>query len=85
MTTYLGQGLEVDEMNKILQSLLQINGSFMKLDIQTDEVYVTIPKLDYDYILRVAEQNKTGKFYKFFYYKEYDNFFKLGNIKVKQG
>ena len=85
MTTYLGQGLEVDEMNKILQSLLQINGSFMKLDIQTDEVYVTFPKLDYDYILRVAEQNKTGKFYKFFSYNEYDNFFKLGNIKVKQG
>ena len=85
MTTYLGQALEVDEMNKILQSLLQMNGSLMKLDIQTDEVYVTIPKLDYDYILRVAEQNKTGKFYKFFSYNEYDNFFKLGNIKVKQG
>ena len=85
MTTYLGQSLEVDEMNKILQSLLQINGSLMKLDIQTDEVYVTIPKLDYDYILRVAEQNKTGKFYKFFSYNKDDNFFKLGNIKVKQG
>ena len=38
MTTYLGQSLEVDEMNKILQSLLQINGSLMKLDIQTDEM-----------------------------------------------
>ena len=85
MTTYLGQQSEVDEMNKILQSLLQMNGSLMKLDIQTDEVYITIPKLDYDYILRVAEQNKTGKFYKFFSYNEDDNFFKLGNIKVKQG
>lgn len=85
MTTYLGQQMECKEMDSILQSLLQINGSFKRMDIQTDEVYVTIPKLDYDYILRVAEQNKTGKFYKFFYYNEDDNFFKLGNIKVKQG
>ena len=85
MTTYLGQQMECKEMDSILQSLLQINGIFKRMDIQTDEVYITIPKLDYDYILRVAEQNKTGKFYKFFSYNEDDNFFKLGNIKVKQG
>ena len=83
MTTYLGQQSECKEMDSILQSLLQINGSFRKLDIQTDEIYITIPKLDYAYILRVAEQNKTGKFYKFFSYNKGDEFFKLGNIKVK--
>ena len=85
MTTYLGQQSECKEMDSILQSLLQINGSFRKLDIETDEIYITIPKLDYAYILRVAEQNKTGKFYKFFSYNEGDGYFKLGNIKVKQG
>ena len=85
MTTYLGQQMECKEMDSILQSLLQINGSFKRLNVETDEVYVTIPKLDYDYILRVAEQNKTGKFYKFFSYNKDDNFFKLGNIKVKRG
>ena len=85
MTTYLGQNLEVDEMNKILQSLLTINGALKKMDIETDEIYITIPKLDYAYILRVAEQNKTGKFYKFFSYNENYGYFKLGNIKVKQG
>ena len=84
MTTYLGQQMECKEMDSILQSLLQINGSFKRLNVETDEVYVTIPKLDYYYILRVAEQNKTGKFYKFFSYNKEDNFFKLGNIKVKQ-
>ena len=83
MTTYLGQQIECKEMDSILQSLLQINGSFRKLDIETDEIYITIPKMDYAYILRVTEQNKTGKFYKFFSHKEGDNFFKLGNIKVK--
>ena len=85
MTTYLGQQQECKELDSILQSLLQLNGSFRKLDIQTDEIYITIPKLDYAYILRVAEQNKTGKFYKFFSYNENDGYFKLGNIKVKQG
>lgn len=85
MTTYLGQQSECKEMDSILQSLLQLNGSLIRLDIQTDEIYITIPKLDYAYILRVAEQNKTGKFYKFFSYNKGDEFFKLGNIKVKQG
>ena len=85
MTTYLGQQQECKELDSILQSLLQLNGSFRKLDVETDEIYITIPKLDYAYILRVAEQNKTGKFYKFFSYNEGDGYFKLGNIKVKQG
>ena len=76
---------ECKELDSILQSLLQINGSFKRLNFETDEIYITIPKLDYAYILRVAEQNKTGKFYKFFSYNENDGYFKLGNIKVKQG
>ena len=85
MTIYLGQQSVCKELDSILQSLLQINGSLTRLDVQTDEIYITIPKMDYTYILRVVEQNKTGKFYKFFSYNEEDNFFKLGNIKVKQG
>lgn len=85
MTTYLGQQIECKELDSILQSLLQINGSFKRLNIETDEIYITIPKMDYTYILRVAEQNKTGKFYNFFSYNKGDNFFKLGNIKVKHG
>lgn len=85
MTTYLGQQQECKELDSILKSLLHLNGSFKRMDIETDEIYITIPKLDYAYILRVAEQNKTGKFYKFFSYNENDGYFKLGNIKVKQG
>ena len=85
MTTYLGQQQECKELDCILQSLLQLNGSLARMDIHTDEIYITIPKMDYAYILRVAEQNKTGKFYKFFSYNKGDEFFKLGNIKVKHG
>lgn len=76
---------ECKELDSILQSLLQINDSFKRMNIETDEIYITIPKMDYAYILRVAEQNKTGKFYKFFSYNKEDYFFKLGNIKVKHG
>ena len=83
MVNYLGQSLEVDEMNKILQSLLQINGSFMKLDIETDEVSIVLPKLDWLYIVRIIEQNKTSKVGKFYSKEVGDNFFKLGNIKIK--
>ena len=60
MTTYLGQQMECKEMDSILQSLLQINGSFKRLNVETDEVYVTIPKLDYDYILREKERTCRG-------------------------
>lgn len=85
MTTYLGQTQESKELDSILQSLLQINGSLRRLDIDTEEVYITIPKIDWLYIVRLSEQNKTGKFFKF-YSKEADqDYFKLGNIKVKHG
>ena len=85
MTIHLGQQSVCKELDSILQSLLQLNGSLTRLDVQTDEIYITIPKMDYTYILRVVEQNKTGKSYKFFSYNENDGYFKLGNIKVKQG
>lgn len=81
MTTYLGQQSECKEMDSILQSLLQLNGSLVRLNIETDEIYITIPKLDYAYILRVAEQNKTGKFYKFFLITKGMNFSSLVILK----
>lgn len=85
MTAYLGQTQEGKELDSILQSLLQINGSLRRLDIDTEEVYITIPKIDWLYIVRLSEQNKNGKFFKF-YSKEVDqDYFKLGNIKVKHG
>ena len=85
MTTYLGQLSEVDELNKILQSILQINGSMKRLDVNTDEMYIVLPREDYVYICRVVEQNKTSKFYKFYSKRAEDNFFRLGNIKVQCG
>ena len=79
----LSEANEQIELNKILQALLQINGSVRKLNIDADEVYVVLPKADWNYIVSVADQGKGHKFYKFYSKKESDNFFKLGNIKIK--
>ena len=59
MTEYLGQQHELNELDKILQSLLQINGSLSRLNTETDEVSIVLPKLDWLYIVRIIEQNKT--------------------------
>ena len=79
----ISEANEQIELNKILQALLQINGSVRKLNIGADEVYVVLPKSDWNYIVSVADQGKGHKFYKFYSKKESDNFFKLGNIKIK--
>ena len=76
---------ESEELNKILQSLLQVNGSLKRLNIETDEVYVVLPKADWNYIVKVIQQNKQGKVYKFFSIGENNTYFKLGNIKVVCG
>ena len=76
---------ESEEFNKILQSLLTINGALKRMDVNTDEMYIVLPREDYVYICRVVEQNKTSKFYKFYSKRDEDNFFRLGNIKVVCG
>ena len=76
MTEYLGQLAEIEELNKILQSLLQINGSLRRLNTETDEVSIVLPKLDWLYIVRIIEQNKTSKVGKFYSKEVGDNFFK---------
>ena len=76
----LSEASEQVELNKILQSLLQVNGSLKRLNIETDEVFVVLPKSDWNYIVSVADQGKGHKFYKFYSKKESDNFFRLGGV-----
>ena len=83
MTEYLVQQQECKELDSILKSLLQLNGGFKRMDIETDEVSIVLPKLDWLYIVRIIEQNKTSKVGKFYSKEVGDNFFKLGNIKIK--
>lgn len=48
-------------------------------------MFITLPKLDWKYLVKVIQQNKQGKVYKFFSKGENDTYFKLGNIKVLCG
>ena len=80
--TFLGQEAECKELNNLLESLLTINGCLRRLDCETQDVYLTLPRNDLHYIMRVAEQNPNGKFFKFYKRKGEDEFM-LGSIKVR--
>ena len=85
MVSYSGQQQEQKELDSILQSLLQLNGSLRRLDLDTEDFYIILPSSDWNYITRIIEQNKTSKVGKF-YSKDLDSkYFKLGNIKVVCG
>ena len=80
--TFLGQEAECKELNNLLESLLTINGCLRRLGCETQDVYLTLPRNDLHYIMRVAEQNPNGKFFKFYKRSGKDEFM-LGSIKVR--
>ena len=83
MVNYSGQSQESQEVQKVLQALLQISGSLGRLDIPVETFKLVLDKQDWEYLIRVIEQNKTANFYKFYKREVNDNFFKLGNVKIK--
>lgn len=85
MVLYSGQQQEQKELDSILQSLLQINGSLRRLDLETEDFYITLPSADWNYLTRIIEQNKTSKVGKFYSKDSDSKYFKLGNIKIKCG
>lgn len=85
MVSYSGQQQEQKELDSILQSLLQINGSLKRLDLETEDFYINLPSSDWNYLTRIIEQNKTSKVGKFYSKDSDSKYFKLGNIKIKCG
>ena len=85
MVGYSGHGNEEQEVQKLLQALLQMSGSLGRLDIPVETFKVVLDKRDWEYLIRVIEQNKTANFYKFYKREVNENFFKLGNVKIKCG
>ena len=83
MVNYSGQSQESQEVQKVLQALLQISGSLGRLDIPVETFKLVLDKQDWEYLIRVIEQNKTANFYKFYKREVNENFFKLGNVKIK--
>lgn len=83
MVGYSGHRNEEQEVQKLLQALLQMSGSLGRLDIPVETFKVVLDKRDWEYLIRVIEQNKTANFYKFYKREVNENFFKLGNVKIK--
>lgn len=79
----ISEANEQIELNKILQALLQISGSLGRLDIPVETFKLVLDKRDWEYLIRIIEQNKTANFYKFYKREVNENFFKLGNVKIK--
>lgn len=85
MVEYSGHRNEEQEVQKLLQALLQMSGSLGRLDIPVETFKVVLDKRDWEYLIRIIEQNKTANFYKFYKREVNENFFKLGNVKIKCG
>ena len=65
MVNYSGQSQESQEVQKVLQALLQISGSLGRLDIPVETFKLVLDKQDWEYLIRVIEQNKTANFSSF--------------------
>lgn len=78
---FKGQEQEVKELQNFLQSALQINGSMIRLGLDVEDMSIHIPFVDWEYLVRIIEQNTNGKHYKF-YKNVNDKCFKIGNIKI---
>lgn len=83
MSNYSGQKLEEQQVQKLLQSLLQMSGGLGQLDIPVESYKLILNKNDWEYLVRVVEQHKTANFYKFYKREVNCNFFKLGNVKIE--
>lgn len=79
-----GQEIEYKEIQKIHEALMQINGAMRRLNIDTDEVELTLPKEEFVYIKHVIELTDNHNFKK--YYKSLSDIkFKLGGMLIKKG
>ena len=56
---------EILEFDKLKSALLQINGSLLRLGINTNEVVIILPRHDFSYFKNVLESGNAGlaKFY----------------------
>ena len=72
------------EMNRIQKSIAQISGSMIRLGIDSTVVELRIPKIDFDYLLRLIRDNPNwacSKYCKI----ENDGLVLVNNVKVKRG
>ena len=72
---------EILEFDKLKSAILQINGSLLRLGINTNEVVIILPRPDFSYFKNVLESGNAGlaKFY-----IPDDDTFKLSGITISR-
>ena len=73
---------EILEFDKLKSALLQINGSLLRLGINTNEVVIILPRHDFSYFKNVLESGNAG-LAKFYIHID-DDSFKLSGITISR-
>ena len=73
---------EILEFDKLKSALLQINGSLLRLGINTEEAVIILPRHDFSYFKNVLESGN-GSLSKF-YIPVDDDSFKLSGITISR-
>jgi len=73
---------EILEFDKLKSALLQINGSLLRLGINTEEVVIILPRHDFSYFKNVLESGNAG-LAKFYIPVDVDSF-KLSGITISR-
>ena len=82
MIEYNGQQLEQQALNKLKDSLLQMNGALLQCGVDKDMVEIMLPREDFIYMKTVLSY-ETSAYYKFFHLTDNVNEFILCGMKIK--
>ena len=74
--------LSEDEIFKLKNTLLQLNGALLRLAVNTEDVVIILPRHDFSYFKNILESGN-GSLAKF-YIPVDDNSFKLSGITVSR-
>ena len=74
--------LSEDEIFKLKNTLLQLNGALLRLGVNTEDVVIILPRHDFSYFKNVLESGNAGLAK--FYIPVDDDTFKLSGITVSR-
>lgn len=79
---YNGQQIEQQALNKLKDSLLQMNGALLQCGVDKDMVEIMLPREDFIYMKTVLSY-ETSAYHKFFHLTDNVNEFILCGMKIK--
>ena len=74
--------LSEEEIVKLKNTLLQLNGALLRLGVNTEEVVIILPRHDFSYFKNVLESGNAG-LAKFYIHVDVDSF-KLSGITISR-